>query len=209
MADPIVTPDPADARLTERVTGVDEHGRKVDAQVVVERPLTLYLNGQEIVTMMTVGDYPEYLGVGYLVNQNMLLADDDITEVEYDGDLEPQRRCIAHPQSVFGLGDGGAHCGVLCDASIPTYMLTYMCRDRTRGERLDLDLGLLGLDPQDDRPLVDGIAERAAPLEDGALLHRHAEPRHRNRRGQGFSPSRRRRRARPAAMAGRRARARR
>ena len=58
---------------------------------------------------------------------------------EYDGDLETQRRCIAHPHSVFGLGDGGAHCGVLCDASIPTYMLSYMCRDRTRGETLPLE----------------------------------------------------------------------
>ena len=44
-----------------------------------------------------------------------------------------------YPHSVFGLGDGGAHCGVLCDASIPTYMLTYMCRDRTRGETLPLE----------------------------------------------------------------------
>jgi FdhD protein len=56
--------------------------------VVVERPLTLFLNGQEIVTMMTVGDYPEYLAVGYLANQNMLLPDDEIVAVEHDDDLE-------------------------------------------------------------------------------------------------------------------------
>ena len=42
--------------------------------MVVERPLTLFLNGQEIVTMMTIGDYPDYLAVGYLLNQNMLRA---------------------------------------------------------------------------------------------------------------------------------------
>ena len=44
--------------------------------MVVERPLTLFLNGQEIVTMMTIGDHPDYLAVGYLLNQNMLRADD-------------------------------------------------------------------------------------------------------------------------------------
>jgi len=54
----------------------------------VERPLTLYLNAQEIVTMMTIGDYPEYLALGYLLNQNMLKYDDIVTEVEYHDDLE-------------------------------------------------------------------------------------------------------------------------
>src|SRR6202011_1860893 len=50
--------------------------------------LTLYLNAQEIVTMMTIGDYPEYLALGYLLNQNMLKYDDVVTEVEYDHDLQ-------------------------------------------------------------------------------------------------------------------------
>ena len=67
-----VRPDPADPRLTQRVKGVDQDGREIETAVVMERPLTLYLNGQEIVTMMTIGDYPEYLAVGYLINQNML-----------------------------------------------------------------------------------------------------------------------------------------
>lgn len=84
----VVKPNPDDPRLTERVSGIDERGGRVEATVVVERPLTLFLNGQEIVTMMTVGDYPEYLAVGYLANQNMLLPDDEIVEVEYDDDLE-------------------------------------------------------------------------------------------------------------------------
>ena len=56
----------------------------------------------------------------------------------YDGDLEGQRRVIEHPQSVFGLSDGGAHCGVLVDAGVPTYMLSYFSRDRQRGPRLPL-----------------------------------------------------------------------
>jgi N-acyl-D-amino-acid deacylase len=51
----------------------------------------------------------------------------------YPGHLDGQIDAINHPQSVFGLSDGGAHCGVLCDASVPTYMLAYMTRDRPRG----------------------------------------------------------------------------
>jgi N-acyl-D-aspartate/D-glutamate deacylase len=57
----------------------------------------------------------------------------------YEGDLEGQRQVIEHPQSVFGLSDGGAHCGVLVDASVPTYMLSYFSRDRRRGPRLPLE----------------------------------------------------------------------
>jgi N-acyl-D-aspartate/D-glutamate deacylase len=56
----------------------------------------------------------------------------------YKGDLEGQRRAIEHPCSVFGLSDGGAHCGVLVDASVPTYMLSYFTRDRVRGPKLAL-----------------------------------------------------------------------
>jgi FdhD protein len=82
-----LAPDPADERLTQRVQGLDEAGRSVETQVVVERPLTLFLNAQEIVTMMTIGDYPDYLAVGYLLNQNMLVAGDEITGIEHDADL--------------------------------------------------------------------------------------------------------------------------
>jgi FdhD protein len=84
----IVTPDPQNQRLTELVAGVDHTGATVEVRVPVERALTLYLNAQEIVTMMTINDYPEYLALGYLLNQNMLLANDVVTGVEYDEDLE-------------------------------------------------------------------------------------------------------------------------
>ncbi len=57
---------------------------------------------------------------------------------KYRGDLEQQRLAIENDLSVFGLSDGGAHCGVLCDASVPTYMLAYMARDRTKGPKLSL-----------------------------------------------------------------------
>lgn len=84
----LVHPDPDDPRLTERVQGIDQNGEPVETSVTVERPLTLYLNRREIVTMMTICDYPAYLAVGYLVNQNMLHPDDEIIDVEYHEDLE-------------------------------------------------------------------------------------------------------------------------
>ncbi len=81
-------PDPAHPRLTRAVTGLDQTGAEQTIRVVEERPLTIYLNAQEIVTAMTIGDYPEYLALGFLRNQGMLLADDHVTGVEYDEELE-------------------------------------------------------------------------------------------------------------------------
>jgi FdhD protein len=86
--DYLISPNPDDPRLTERVEGIDHEGQRIETSVTVERPLTLFLNGQEIVTMMTIGDYPEYLAVGYLLNQNMLHDDDHITAIDYDADIE-------------------------------------------------------------------------------------------------------------------------
>ena len=56
-----------------------------------------------------------------------------------DGSLDHVREMLLHPRSASGLADGGAHCGVICDASIPTFLLTHWTRDRTRGERLPLE----------------------------------------------------------------------
>jgi len=82
-----IKPDPLDPRLTERVRGVDQTGAAVETAVTVERALTIFLNAQEIVTAMTINDYPEYLALGYLINQHMLLADDVVTGVDYDEEL--------------------------------------------------------------------------------------------------------------------------
>src|SRR5262245_26915357 len=82
-----VRPDPDDPRLSVAVAGIDHEGKAVETAVVTERPLTLYLNAREIVTMMTIGDRPDLLAVGYLLNQNMLKADDEITAVEYEEDI--------------------------------------------------------------------------------------------------------------------------
>ena len=83
----ILGPNPSDKRLSAAVTGINERGETVDLRVVTERPLTLFLNGQEIVTMMTIGDHPDLLAIGYLINQNMLKPDDPIKAVDYDDEL--------------------------------------------------------------------------------------------------------------------------
>jgi N-acyl-D-aspartate/D-glutamate deacylase len=56
------------------------------------------------------------------------------------GSLDDMREMILHPNAALGLSDGGAHCGVICDASIPTFMLSHWARDRERGERLPLEV---------------------------------------------------------------------
>jgi len=81
-------PDPDDPRLSQAVSGIDQTGRALETRVIVERPLTLYLNAQEIVTMMTIGDHPEYLAIGYLLNQMMLRRDDVISAVDFDRELD-------------------------------------------------------------------------------------------------------------------------
>ena len=82
-----VRPDPEDPRLSVAVSGIDQDGKAVETAVVTERPLTLFLNAREIVTMMTIGDRPDLLAVGYLLNQNMLKADDEITAIDYEEDI--------------------------------------------------------------------------------------------------------------------------
>jgi FdhD protein len=83
-----ILPNPKDPRLTRKVIGIDHLGLPTEISVVEERPLTIYLNSQEIVTAMTIGDYPEYLAVGFLRNQGMLLIDDVITQIDYEEDIE-------------------------------------------------------------------------------------------------------------------------
>jgi FdhD protein len=84
----MVCPNPDDPRLSVPVAGLDHDGNQVVTDVVTERPLTLFLNAREIVTLMTIGDHPDLLAVGYLLNQNMLRADDEITGIDYDDDIE-------------------------------------------------------------------------------------------------------------------------
>ena len=84
----ILAPTPNDPRLTKRLEGVDHNGNRLTTSVVTEKPLTVFLNGQEIVTLMTIGDEPELLAVGFLLNQNMLRLGDKISGIEYEDDLD-------------------------------------------------------------------------------------------------------------------------
>ena len=84
----IIAPTPNDPRLTKKLEGVDHNGNRLTTSVVTEKPLTVFLNGQEIVTLMTIGDEPELLAVGFLLNQNMLRLGDKISGIEYEDDLD-------------------------------------------------------------------------------------------------------------------------
>lgn len=83
-----IAPDPDDPMLTRSVEGVDHEGTKRSVNVVTERPLTIFLNSQEIVTAMTIGDYPEYLAIGFLFNQSMLRKEDEVTSIDFDSELD-------------------------------------------------------------------------------------------------------------------------
>ena len=84
----LISPDPDNPRLSEQVSGIDENNQPTTMRVPVERPLTLFLNAREIVTMMTIGDYPDYLAAGFLRNQNMLHDDDEIVAIDYEEEIE-------------------------------------------------------------------------------------------------------------------------
>ncbi len=82
-----IKPNPNKVNLTRKIFGINEEFRKKKLDVIEEKPLTLFLNDQEIVTMMTVSDYPKYLAVGYLLNQNMITKRTKIEKIDYDDDL--------------------------------------------------------------------------------------------------------------------------
>ncbi len=84
----VLSPDPNDARLVTRILAVDHAGQPVELSVVTERPLTIFLNAQEIVTAMTIGDHPDLLAIGFLRNQGMLAPDEPVEAVSYDEDLD-------------------------------------------------------------------------------------------------------------------------
>jgi FdhD protein len=96
----LVQPDPADPALSTIVIGVDQNGQRIETRVVTEKALTLYLNAQEIVTMMTIGDHPQELAIGYLLNQGMLKPDDEVTAVDVDTELDVVVVRTASPTNV-------------------------------------------------------------------------------------------------------------
>jgi len=84
----LIVPNPLSEGLTRQVVGVDHLGIEISLNVVEERPLTIWLNGQEIVTAMTIGDYPEYLAQGFLSNQGMLSKEEIVEAIDFDAELQ-------------------------------------------------------------------------------------------------------------------------
>ena len=84
----LILPNPLAEGLTRQVVGVDHLGAEISLNVVEERPLTIWLNGQEIVTAMTIGDYPEYLAQGFLSNQGMLSKEEIVEAIHFDAELQ-------------------------------------------------------------------------------------------------------------------------
>jgi len=88
MTEFLIRPSLHNKSLFKNKSSINEKGDKIDIPIIEEKPLTLYLNNQEIVTMMTIGDYPEFLAIGYLFNQGMLEVYSDIRKIEYHKDLK-------------------------------------------------------------------------------------------------------------------------
>ena len=86
--DYILQPNDQLMGLTQLVNGFDQNGQACEINVVEEQPLTIFLNGQEIVTAMTIGDYPQYLALGFLKNQGMLADNENILGIDYDDELQ-------------------------------------------------------------------------------------------------------------------------
>ena len=84
----LIKPDLNNNNLTEEITSYDENGKETKLPVVKEIALTIFLNKEEIVTVMTLGDMPELLALGYLVNQNMIKKEDQIASIDYDDELK-------------------------------------------------------------------------------------------------------------------------
>ena len=80
----LIGPNLEDKTLVSSVTGKDHLGQINEINVIEERPLSIYLNSQEIVTAMTIGDHPKYLALGFLKNQKLIKEDEKITRIDFD-----------------------------------------------------------------------------------------------------------------------------
>ena len=84
----LIKPDIKNINLTRSIKGFDEKNQKIITKVINEKPLTIFLNNQEIVTLMSIGDQPKILAIGYLLNQNMIHRNDKIKNIEFEKEIE-------------------------------------------------------------------------------------------------------------------------
>jgi len=151
----------ADLALADRVAALREPA--VKAAILAERPEGRGMFGAvgaPFDRMFELGDPPDYepapessvaaraAAMGRDAEDlayDLLLGDDGHALLYYpalnyaEGNLDVAYQMLTHPLTVPGLSDGGAHCGVICDGSFPTYLVTHWTRDRARGERLSLE----------------------------------------------------------------------
>ena len=102
------------------------------------------------------------------VAYDMLLEDEGRRKFNFpiynytDQNLEVVREMMTHPAALFGLGDAGAHCGYICDASYPTFLMTHWGRDRTRGDKLPVEFLVHGQTQRNAQAM--GLRDRGAVL---------------------------------------------
>ena len=83
----LISPNIDDDTLTQKIKGIDQENNTINTKAIQEKSLTIFLNNQEIVTLMCIADHPKYLAIGYLLNQNMINIYEKIKSIEFDNDL--------------------------------------------------------------------------------------------------------------------------
>jgi N-acyl-D-aspartate/D-glutamate deacylase len=150
----------ADLPLAERIQHLrkDEVRRAILSESIPDDPLMAMIGGQSTSHMFPLGEPPDYeptpdKSVAAIARRegrpeeevlyDLLLRHDGRELVLFTlggyshGSLDDMKEMLQHPKSALGLSDGGAHCGVICDASAPTYMLSHWARDRANGLPLE------------------------------------------------------------------------
>ena len=83
----LISPNINDDTLTQKIKGTDQDNNQINTKVIQEKSLTIFLNNQEIVTLMCIADHPKYLSIGYLLNQNMIKINEKIKSINFDPDI--------------------------------------------------------------------------------------------------------------------------
>ena len=86
MRRPVLTT--ASAPLTREIETIDEHGERGTTSIPAERPLTVYVDRRELVTLMTLGAHPEWLVLGYLRNQRLVDSLDEVASITVDWEVD-------------------------------------------------------------------------------------------------------------------------
>ena len=83
----LISPNINNNTLTQKIAGKDQDNKKINTKVIKEGSLTIFLNNQEIVTLMCILDHPKYLAIGYLLNQNMIKKSEKVKSIDFDNEL--------------------------------------------------------------------------------------------------------------------------